>query len=207
MLQPHDAQPSAPIPSADQAAEGASSSRRRDYLGPGLEAMLSYQELLRQRLLKVTRALDAAAIPYALIGGKAVGYYVGQISQDAVRGTPNVDLLLHRADLNSEVVQELLSLEVHSPRESTRIVVAGEKVREDDLAPAPGLERVERADEGFAVIPLDALAMMKLTSFRLIDRVHLLDMIGVGLLPSDVMERLPESLRGRLQELLHNPEQ
>jgi hypothetical protein len=47
---------------------------------------------------------------------------------------------------------------------------------------------------------------MKLNSFRLKDRVHILDMISVGLIDDSWLSRLPGPLRDRLQELLDNPD-
>jgi hypothetical protein len=46
---------------------------------------------------------------------------------------------------------------------------------------------------------------MKLTSYRLKDRVHILDMIGVGLLDATWPARLPAPLGDRLQRLLDDP--
>jgi hypothetical protein len=46
---------------------------------------------------------------------------------------------------------------------------------------------------------------MKLTSYRLKDRVHILDMIGVGLIDATWPARLPAPLGARLQQLLDNP--
>jgi hypothetical protein len=54
-------------------------------------------------------------------------------------------------------------------------------------------------------VSLEALVCMKLNSFRLKDRVHLLDMIGVGLLDQSWPARLPPELAARLQQLLDNP--
>lgn len=61
------------------------------------------------------------------------------------------------------------------------VLYAGEKVRPDDEYDLPCIEESERALE-FQVVNLEALVLMKLTSYRLKDRVHILDMIGVGLL-------------------------
>ncbi len=47
---------------------------------------------------------------------------------------------------------------------------------------------------------------MKLTSFRDKDRMHLRDLLGVGLVDAGWIERLPPELRPRLQELLDTPE-
>ena len=47
---------------------------------------------------------------------------------------------------------------------------------------------------------------MKLTSFRDKDRVHLRDLMDVGLVDAGWLTRVPAALRSRLQELLDNPE-
>jgi hypothetical protein len=47
---------------------------------------------------------------------------------------------------------------------------------------------------------------MKLTSYRLKDRVHLLDMIDIGLIDDSWPSRFPAELGQRLQTLLDNPE-
>ena len=57
----------------------------------------------------------------------------------------------------------------------------------------------------FQVVSLDALVQMKLNSNRLKDRVHLLDLIGVGLIDKTWPARLPSELAARLQQLLDNP--
>jgi hypothetical protein len=46
---------------------------------------------------------------------------------------------------------------------------------------------------------------MKLVAYRRKDQVHLLDLIGVGLVDATWPARLPPPLGERLQELLDNP--
>jgi hypothetical protein len=46
---------------------------------------------------------------------------------------------------------------------------------------------------------------MKLTSFRDNDRVHLRDLIEIGLVDGAWLRVLPKELAPRLQELLDNP--
>ena len=58
----------------------------------------------------------------------------------------------------------------------------------------------------FKLLNLEPLVAMKLTSFRLKDRVHLLDMIDVGLIDESWPSRFPAELSTRLKELLDNPE-
>ena len=47
---------------------------------------------------------------------------------------------------------------------------------------------------------------MKLTSFRFKDRMHLLDLIDVGLIDQSTVEGLPSDLAERLQELIDHPD-
>ncbi len=47
---------------------------------------------------------------------------------------------------------------------------------------------------------------MKLTSYRLKDRVHLLDFIDVGLIDQSTVATVPPELAPRLQELIDNPD-
>lgn len=56
------------------------------------------------------------------------------------------------------------------------------------------------------VLTLDALVRMKLTSFRDRDRVHLRDLIDVGLVDATWLGRLPPPLDARLRDLLEPPE-
>jgi len=56
------------------------------------------------------------------------------------------------------------------------------------------------------VLGLEALVRMKLTSFRRKDQVHLLDLIGVGLIDNSWIFKFPGELGERLRELLENSE-
>src|SRR6516162_672302 len=55
---------------------------------------------VRDRLLRATAALNAAGIPYAVVGGHAVASWVATVDEGAVRNTRDVDLLIRRADLS-----------------------------------------------------------------------------------------------------------
>ncbi len=85
------------------------------------------------------------------------------------------------------------------------ILFAAEKVRAPYVETVPDVSESDRT-ETFPLISLDALVRMKLTSFHDKDRVHLRDMVEVGLVDQSWLERVPPSLRMRLQELLDNPE-
>ena len=58
------------------------------------------------------------------------------------------------------------------------------------------------AGPDFPVPTLDALVRMKLTSFRLKDKVHLMDLLEVGLIDDGWCVRLPPVLATRLLELI-----
>ncbi len=56
-------------------------------------------ENVRRRLLRAAAALDAARVPYAVVGGNAVAAWVSRADEAAVRNTRDVDVLLRREDL------------------------------------------------------------------------------------------------------------
>lgn len=170
-------------------------------------------ERVERRLRKVTAALDGAGIPYAVIGGNAVASWVARIKPSATRTTKGVDILARLGDLEN-ITDALtgLGFERHDlrrfvifvdPEEPDRecgvhLVWAGEKVRTTNLEPAPNIEESELAPDGFRVLSLPALLRMKLTSFRDIDRVHISDLLAVGLIDDAIRNSLPVQLRERL---------
>ena len=185
----------------------------------GWERALIAAEKVKERLRRATRALDGAGVPYAVVGGNAVAEWVARIDEEAVRNTRDVDLLVRRADFAAAraaleaagfVYHLLMDVDVFidgpqgKPSAGVHLLFAGEKLRATDEFPCPGLDESERAVE-FHVVTLLALVRMKLAAWRLKDRVHLLDMIQVGLIDATWPERLPPPLAERLQSLLANP--
>ncbi len=173
-------------------------------------------ERVEMRLKRVTAALDGAGIEYAVIGGNAVAAWVGRVEPGATRATRDVDLLVRRSDLDriSETLEGLgflredlrrlvLFLDPQEPsrRTGVHLVWAGEFVRPSYVCPAPSVDEAVRDPEGFRVLDLAALVRMKLTSFRDIDRVHLADMLQVGLIDERLRAGLPDALRQRLGDI------
>lgn len=163
-----------------------------------------------------TAALDAAGIPYAVVGGNAVAAWVGRVDASATRATKDVDLLVRRADtervaivleglgLRRETLRDLVLFVdpvENSRRSGVHLVWAAERVRPSYTVPSPDVTEAERDPEGFLVLSLGALVRMKLTSFRDIDRVHIADMLSVGLISAAVRAALPEPLQARLDEI------
>ena len=171
---------------------------------------------VEKRLRRVTAALDEAGIKYAVIGGNAVAAWVARIDQGATRSTKDVDLLVDQSDIDhiEEVLgeagftrEDVLGVTLFrdpdepSVRASIHLVWAQQKVRPEYALPAPALDESARDPQGFYVIDLPALVRMKLTSFRDIDRVHIADMLSVGLIDETVKRGLPDELRQRLNEI------
>jgi len=144
---------------------------------------------------------------------------VARVDEGAVRNTPEVDLLVRRRDLPAAratlevagfVYYQLLDVDMFidgpqgRPSEAVHIFFAGEKVRPEYEHASPDLDESERAAE-FQVATLKALVCMKLIANRRKDQVHLLDLIGVGLIDATWPARFPPPLGERLQQLLDDP--
>ena len=184
------------------------------------ERMTRAVERVRERMIRAARALDAAHVPYAIAGGNAVAAWVSRVDEAAVRYTQDVDILLRRSDLVAATTALEAAGFVHrhtagldmfldgaeaKARDAVHIVFADEHVRPGYPLPAPDVHESEQSAE-LRILSLDALVRMKLTSFRDKDRVHIRDLIDVGLVDATWLERLPDSLAERLRLLLATPE-
>lgn len=180
------------------------------------ERMVAAVEDVRERACRAARALREAEIPHVVVGGNAVAAWVARVDREAVRNTKDVDLLVARQDFE-RVVAELQAVGfVHqniagvdlfldgpegSVRSAIHVLFAGEKVRPDYSLPAPEISESQPGPD-FPVPTLDALVRMKLTSYRLKDQVHLLDLLEVGLIDAAWCDRLPPQLAARLRQLI-----
>jgi hypothetical protein len=182
-----------------------------------LERYAMAVERVTERLQRITAALQAAGVPYALVGGQAVAAWVATKDPAAVRTTKDVDLLLRREDLPSarkaaltanldyfEVMDVGMFLERAdpNPRHGVHLLWAGEKVTAKDLLPSPGIDERQELAPGVQVVSLAGLVRMKLMANRRHDLTHLEDMIGVGLIGRDLLAGLPPELAARLDALL-----
>lgn len=169
------------------------------------------------RLQRICAALEKASLPYALVGGQAVAMWVASKDPAAVRTTKDVDILVRREDLPG-LRAAALSVEMDyfevmgvgmfldrrdaNPRHAVHLVWADEKVRPNYDYPSPTIDQRETLAPGIHVVSLAGLVRMKLMAGRDQDRVHLRDMIGVGLIGRELLDELPPELRGRLDTLL-----
>jgi len=177
-------------------------------------------EKVKDRLRRVSAALDGADIPYAVVGGNAVQIWVAQVDEGAVRNTRDVDILLQRETLPAAIealkphgfffqevagVSMFLDGEEGKPSEAIHIIFAGEKVRAEYHDAAPELDDREFVRQT-QTVSLESLVRMKLTSDRDKDRVHVRDMIGVGLIDASWTSRFSTQLGKRLQHLIDTPD-
>jgi hypothetical protein len=176
-------------------------------------------EKVNERLRKTVDILERSAIPYAIVGGHAVRAWVAQVDEAAVRTTRDVDILIDASDLpalkpvmasggfhfrETAGVPMFVEDPDGSAKDAVHVVVTGEMIRQNDFEANPDLSSVTRAGD-FQTLSLETLVRMKLNSFRDKDRVHVRDMISVGLIDASWPSRLPEPLGARLQTLLDDP--
>lgn len=182
------------------------------------ERMIAAVEDVRERARRATTALKNAGIAHVVVGGNAVAAWVARVEKEAVRNTKDVDLLIRREDLaNATQALEAVGF-VHqyvngidlfldgpegSVRSAIHVVFANEKVRADDPGSNPDVTESEAGPE-FPVPTLNALVRKKLTSFRLKDKVHLQDLLEVGLVDESWCEKLPIDLGRRLKEVIES---
>jgi hypothetical protein len=185
-----------------------------------LDRMERAVEKVRGRLLRSTAALEAAGVPYAVIGGNAVMAWVEQVDEAAVRFTQGVDLVLRRDDLEraktalekagfvhrrSAGIEMFLDGPGAKARDAVHVIFSGEKVRPEYVAPVPDVAE-SVSFKSYRVLSLEAVVRMKLTSNRRKDRMHLRDMLGVGLIDATWPARYPPELAARLQHLIDTPD-
>ncbi len=175
---------------------------------------------VRERLLRATAALNHAGMPYAVVGGNAVASWVATVDEGAVRNTRDVDLLVRRSDLaaittaleqagfiRDELLDDVMFRDGADgkPSEAIHLLFAGEKTRPDHMLPAPEIQTVDDS-ANYRVIVLDSLVVMKLMSNRRKDQVHILDLMGVGLIDTTWLPKLPPQLAERLKQILDTPD-
>ncbi|HEV3340568.1 MAG TPA: nucleotidyl transferase AbiEii/AbiGii toxin family protein [Pirellulales bacterium] len=170
-----------------------------------------------RRLQRTLAALNDAGIPYALVGGQAVAYWVSTIDPGAVRTTKDIDLLLRREDLpRARAAVQAADMEYFEvmgvgmfldradphPKRAVHLLWSGEKVRPEYPLPSPRVDERQTLQPGVYVVPLVGLVQMKLMANRDQDRVHLRDLIDVGLVHRAMLTGLPRELASRLETLL-----
>ncbi len=190
--------------------------------GPfAFDRMFTAMEKVRERLERACRALGDANVPYAVIGGNAVAAWVSTRDEGAIRTTQDVDILLRREDAEQATValesvgfkrETVMDVTMFldgpdgKPSQAVHVLWANQKVKEAYVSSAPTPDQ-SRELSGKRVIDLVELVLMKLTSNRRKDQVHVLDLIGVGLIDASWPSTFAEPLLAeRLQALLDDPD-
>jgi hypothetical protein len=161
-------------------------------------------------------ALTKAGIPYRIVGGMAVYFQVLERERSAARFTQDVDVAVNRSDLKkiAAAVEEfgfryrhvagvdmLVDAKEPKARSAVHIVFVREKVRPEYLDQVPDFSVPVVARQGLLLAPVADLVRMKLTSFRIKDKTHIIDMDSVGLITPEIENSLSEPLRRRLQQV------
>jgi hypothetical protein len=179
-------------------------------------ALDEHVDRLFDLLERLHSALTAAGIEYRVIGGMAVFFQVSAIDPDAARLTRDVDIAVERGDIERIAaaaesfgfryrhvagIDMLVHAESPKAKSAVHMVFVKEKVRPTDLSAIPGFSEPTKTVEGFLLAPVADLLRMKLTSFRLKDKTHIIDMDSVGLITPELEAGLPEALRDRLRQV------
>jgi hypothetical protein len=178
-------------------------------------------EKVEELMLRTAQALEAAGVPYAIIGGNAVAIWVASKDEGAVRNTKDVDIMLNRPDLDRAVkamseagfdmtevngVTVFLDRQDPMPSRGVHVIFANEKLRSFDPYPAPPVVPGIRSPKGAEALDLRELLILKLMAFRRIDQVHIADLYRIGLIDDAMVAQIPPDLRPRLEEILANPD-
>jgi hypothetical protein len=179
-------------------------------------------EAIHRRVRRTAAVLEAAGVPYAVIGGNAVAAWVSRMDEAAVRNTRDVDILLRRSDLPAATVameaagfryRHVRSIDMfldepdYKVKNAVHVLFADEKIKLDDPLSTPDVDDYEVSSDGeFRHINLEGIVRMKLLANRLKDQVHLQDMASVGLIDSSWIARYPAPLDERLRIALDSPD-
>ncbi len=184
-------------------------------------------ENVRRRLLASARILDAAGVPYAVVGGNAVAAWVSRAEEAAVRNTRDVDILIRRSDLPAAIaafesagflhrrvaslgrpghMDVFLDTPGGKVRDAIHILFALERPLPDSLVENADVSESEATGE-FRLIALEALVRMKLAAWRDKDRMHLRDLASVGLVNETWRHRFDGVLRERLAHILESADE
>jgi len=173
-------------------------------------------EQLFETLDRVASALQTSAIEYRVVGGVAIFLHVAEKDPLAARVTRDIDLAVDRQDLGriAEAMRPLgleyrhtagLDMLVNAAnpkaRSAVHLVMVREKVRPDDFESVPDFSPPVQSREGILLAPVADLVLMKLTSYRLKDRVHIQDLDGAGLITPAIETAMSAELRQRLAEV------
>jgi hypothetical protein len=164
----------------------------------------THMEQLFERLKRLHAAFDSAGIEYRVIGGMAVFFRVSLRRPGRGRSTEDVDIAVDRKELHRiakaaekfgfryrHVAGVDMLVDAEKPRASTAVHIAF----------ISGFSEPTLTEQGILLAPVADLVRMKLTSFRLKDKVHIQDLDSARLITPEIEAGLSEVLLGRLAEV------
>lgn len=175
----------------------------------------THVEQLFERISRLHSVLTAAGVPYRIIGGVAVFIHVSERDPLRARMTADVDAAIQRDDLAAAIeaarlagwvyrhvagVDMLVDGERPRARSAVHLMFLNEKIRPEYEEGVPSSAPVSTR-EGVLLAPVADLVRMKLTSYRLKDRVHIQDLDAVGLITLEIEAGLTELMKARLAEI------
>jgi hypothetical protein len=146
----------------------------------------------------------------------AVFLHVSEKDPLAARMTRDIDMAVDRRDLDRIAnavrpfgfeychvagVDMLVDSAKPRARSAVHLVMVRERVRPEYPEAVPDFSPPVETREGVMLAPVADLVRMKLTSYRLKDRVHIQDLDATGLITAEVEGGLPNGLRRRLAEI------
>lgn len=186
-----------------------------------LDRMFSAVAMTKARIERCTKALDTAAVPFAIASDHAVAEWVRSVDESAVRNAVDFVVVIRRDDFEAAercLKQAELIRESHASekvlywdpggskfRPAVELIFAGEKRRPHHIFPIPDAAE-SRNGGSFRILELMPLLEMALTGARCLDHLHVRDLIDVGLVDESWLSRLPPELATRLKQLLDDPE-
>lgn len=174
----------------------------------------THVEQLFNRIQQLHTLLTAAGVPYRIVGGMAVFIHVFERDPVRARLTADVDAAIDRSHLPAVIeaaraagwayrhvanVDMLVDAAEPRARSAVHLIFLNEKVRPEYVEAVPSSEPATTR-EGVVLASVADLVRMKLTRYRLKDRVHLQDLDAVGLIDAAIEAGLPDLLRARLAE-------
>ena len=175
----------------------------------------THVEQLFERVQQLHSLLTAAGLPYRIVGGLAVFIHVYERDPLRARLTSDVDAGILREHLPAIIeaargagwvyrhvggVDMLVDAERPKARSAVHLLFLNEKVRPEYAEAVPASPPV-KTQEGVLLASVDDLVHMKLTSYRLKDRVHIQDLDAAGLISTEIEDGLPDLLKHRLAEV------
>src|SRR6266446_5067737 len=154
---------------------------------------------------RLAEALTRAGIEYRVVGGFAAYMHVNEVDPIAARLTRDIDVAVDRNDLEAIIeavrpfgfqyrhaagVDMLVDANAPKAHSAVHLLFIREKVRKEYVEPVPAFSPAVRYANGISLLSVADLLKMKLTSFRLKDRVHIHALDGVGLITPEIEAQL-----------------